>query len=167
MGLISKIKKPIKESCSTGFHPNEETKIFELVLRFADKCVPLSRQNIAEAASIYASNLPSFRKEVLSFKDGVPGEKWVRKFYARHMDLLKTAIQNAQEGKQFRDVNAENLTQFAQLYALKTKHGISAHRIWNLDETRVSSGRDSQGIVRHRRFLRRLGASDAQLTSFS
>ena len=80
---------------------------------------------------------------------------------------VKCAIRNAQEGKRFCAVNAENLTKhFPQLYALK-KYGSPADRIWNLDETVVSPGRDSKGRVRQRRFLRRHGASDAQLASFS
>ena len=88
--------------------------------------------------------------------------RWGRAFLARYKPVLKHVIPEIQESKLFRAVSANALaTNFAQVHALAEKLNLSAERVWNLDETGVSSGRDSKGTIRKPRVFRRHGAHDS------
>lgn len=152
----------------TAFTNVEELRIVELVLKFADKGVPLNRLHLLEAASIVAKTLPISEQQKLPFKNGVPGVRWGRSFLARHRSALKYAIPDAQEEKRYRAVNASTLSMhFAQLQELERKYNLTAERVWNLDETGVSPGRDSRGKIRQPVILRRHGENDAVQAGFS
>lgn len=112
---VQRARRPHQTKQNTAFTSDEELKIVELVLRFADKGVPLNRRHLLEAASIVAKTLPDYRREKLPFTNGIPGVRWGRSFLARHRKALKYAIPDAQEEKRYRAVNATTLAMhFAQ-----------------------------------------------------
>lgn len=52
-------------------------------------------------------------------------------------------------------------------HEIARKYSFDAQRVWNLDETGVSSGRDAKGKVRQPQFQRRGETNDAELASFT
>ncbi len=89
-------------------------------------------------------------------------------FARRHEDRLRFAKPDRQEGKRFAAANAEALTtHFATLEKLIKEHGLDAARIWNLDETGGTPGKDVSGVCTSRRFLRRGGIGDAKVAHFA
>ena len=50
---------------------------------------------------------------------------------------------------------------------MQKEYALDAERIWNLDETGASPGRDANGSMRHKRFLRRNARTDVRLADFS
>lgn len=72
-----------------------------------------------------------------------------------------------QEEKLFAAVNAETLTtHFATLRALCEEYKLDAERVWNLDETGVTPGRDAKGKIRTFRVVRQGTASNVRVPVF-
>ena len=111
--------------------------------------MPLNRHHLAEVAAIIIDAMPTERKNKIPFSNGKPVIRWVRNFYARHQCILRFAVSSFQEGKRFAAVNGTTLAKhFAVLEALYEKYGLDAQRIWNLEESGISPGRDAKGKVR-------------------
>ena len=72
-------------------------KIIELVLRFADKGVPLNRQHFREAFCIFLSAQPDERLREIRFKYGIPGIRYDRGFLARHRQASKYVALDMQQ----------------------------------------------------------------------
>ena len=73
----------------------------------------------------------------------------------------------AQEGKRFAASNAENLTtHISTLESLIIEYGLDADRIWNLDETGATPGRDASGRTQAKRFTRQNASTDVKLEEF-
>lgn len=68
------------------------------------------------------------------------------------------------EQKSFPAGNAETLTtHFAALHTLVDEYKLDSERIWNLDETGVTLGRDARGAVRMFRFVSRGTTGDVRV----
>ncbi len=107
----------------TALTANEESLIVQLLLNSAERRMPLNRNHLVEAASMFIESLPHIRKATLSFRNGGPGARWIRNFYARHINSLKYFVPAIQEQKRFAAVNAETLeTHFSALHALDEKY---------------------------------------------
>ena len=153
--------------CRTALNPEEERQIIELVQRFSDKRVPLYRTHLSEAAATFIQTLPLERQKTLPFKNGKPGVRWVRNFYLRHSDELRYAISQQQERKRNLSINVETLAEhYSNLEELMAKHGLTAERVFNLDENGVSSGHDVKGKVCQPKFMRRGSTPDYVLPAF-
>ena len=140
----------------TALKKEEEKQIVELLVRFSDRGVPLTRVHLIEAAEIIIDSFDASRKSKLPFRNGRPGVRWARSFYKRHNKQLKFVMPNKQESRRHRAINADYLTShFATIQALVDEYGITDEYIWNLDETGFSPGKDLRGITQKRRFSRR------------
>lgn len=166
---VQRARRPNIPRKRTAFKAEEEQNILELVLRFADKGVPLNRHHLCEAAGIFVSTLTEERKSKFRFKNGVPGVRWGLDFLARHRQVLRYAIPDMQEDKRHRAVNATTLAaHFEQLHELQRKYQFTPERVWNLDETGIGPGRDAKGKIRKPVVLQRDGGKrDAIVPAFS
>jgi len=159
--------QPTTRSRKFALSEDEEKIILQLILRFADRGIPMTRQHVREAASIVIQTFSSERKSRLPFTGDIPERKWVSGFYMRHKDFIKCGQPNYQEGKRFRATNAETLcNHYSALEALKMEYGFDSSRVWNLDETGCSPGKDTNGANRKKRFLRRTGTTDFKADEF-
>jgi len=145
----------------------EEEVILNTILRFADRGIPLNRDHVREAVHITVETFPADRRAKLPFKDSYPGKKWLASFYKRHKDKLKYTVPCPQEADRYAAVNANTLTShFAQLEELISQYELDRYRVWNLDETGTTPGRDSNGATKERKFVRRQKGSDFKTASF-
>lgn len=137
-------------------------------MRYADQGTPLSKLHLQEALVILVSRMTEDRRLRLPFRGGRPGRKFFSAFALRHKDRLRFAKPTRQEGKRFAAANAEALTtHFATFARLVEEHNLDASRIWNLDETGGTPGKDVSGACSSRKFLRRDGSRDAKAANFS
>ena len=124
----------------------EEQVILDTLLKYADHGVPLNRTHLREAISLFVSSLPKERKCNLPFKNAVPGYWYLRGFEKRHVYKIKFGRPLRQESKRHLVVSADTLTtHFAVFEKLISQHSIDASRLWNLDETEYTPGKDSAG----------------------
>ena len=73
-----------------------------------------------------------------------------------------------QDIRRFNYINADTLTtHFAALDALRIEYNLDASRVWNLDETGCSPGKDTQGQTNLHRLLRRNTRSELRAPNFS
>lgn len=149
------------------FKADEEMLIVQMLLTYADRGVPLTRIHLTEAISLFVKQLPHQRRKSIPFANGRPGVKFLRSFERRHRERLRFAVPVRQEAKRFAAVNARTLAyHFETLKELMLEHNIDAHRLWNLDETGSTPGRDASGNGKRRRYLRRRGELDLKLPDF-
>jgi len=84
---------------------------------------------------------------VTPFKDGIPGEGWVRCFKRRHPELVLRKSQTL-EGNRASGLNPESVSSFYNnLQKLYTHRGYAPHQIWNCDESGAQAGRGGGGYV--------------------
>ena len=134
---------------SDSFSTEEERCIVELVLHHADLGVLMNRHYLPEAVSAVILSIPPERQAKLRFPDNRPGKNWTRNLYQRHKPALQNAVTCILEQKRYASVNAVTCaSHFAALEELIRKYKLDAERIWNLDETGVTPGRDERGKSR-------------------
>ena len=80
--------KPKEATWRCALTETEERAIVDLVLRCADRGLPLARKHLADAAEIVTSTLSFERQSELSFNESCPGIKWIRSFYKQHKKTL-------------------------------------------------------------------------------
>jgi hypothetical protein len=81
------------------------------------------------------------------FKDGVPGNGWVRWFRKRHPEISLRSAQTL-EMAQARSLCPENVASFYHnLQEAYTEHRYDAFHIWNADESGAQVGRSGGGRV--------------------
>eukprot|EP00171_Calliarthron_tuberculosum_P002526 IDg2526t1 len=150
-----------------AFDPAEEEVVVDLLCRYANRGLPLARAHLEEAFAILISRLPDKRQRSLPFKNGRPGPRFHRNFIRRNRDRLRFARPLRQEGKRFAAANAEVLTMhFAVLGKVYDDLGVDASRVWNLDETGATPGKDVDGAPTTRHYLTRQGGSDMRVADF-
>lgn len=89
-----------------AFVAEEEKVIVDLLCRYAERGIPLSRDHLKEAFALFIARLPMVRQVKLPFHDGRPGPKFLRGFTRRNKDRLRYVRPLVQEGKRFAAVNA-------------------------------------------------------------
>jgi len=138
------------------FSDSEEETIIATLLSFADRGVPLNRRHLKEAIKTFVSHLPASRRASIRFREGIPGYRFLRDFEKRHESRIVFGRGTRQEAKRWAAVNGETLsTHFATLEKIITDNNIDSSRVWNLDETGGTPGKDVVGAVKERRDLRR------------
>ena len=147
--------------------PEEERVVLEALFYYSDCGVPLTRRNVQEALQIFIEQMPESRRNALPFTNGKPGEKFMRSFEKRYRNELKVSTPVCHEAKRHAAVNAETLCiHFAKIERLVDKYKIDKQRMWNLDETGTTPGKDSKGATRQRRYMRRTGAGEMRVPEF-
>lgn len=135
-----------------------------LLINFADRAVPVRREHSKQSAGIIIQQLPEYWQKSLPFRDGNPGKKRARNFYDRHKNDLKHNYPSLHEGERYAAVNAEVLkSHFSDLEALMIKYNFDASRVWNLDETGCTQGKDTTSARRRKYFFRRNAHTDLKL----
>lgn len=151
-----------------AFAPEEEKVVVDLLTRYAHKGLPLSRLHAQEAFQLFVARLPLSRQALLPFRDGKPGVRFMQNFARRNRDRLRFARPRRQEAKRFAGTNAESLTtHFAALARLVDEIGVDAGRIWNLDETGATPGKDVAGASSSRRYTTRSRTGDMRVPDFA
>lgn len=149
------------------FSAHEEKVVVDLLCHYSDRGVPLARAHAQEAFAIVISRLPPARKNALRFKNARPGPRFLRNFLQRNRSRLRFARPVRQEGKRFAAASAEVLTKhFAVLGKLCDELGVDASRVWNLDETGSTPGKDVDGSATMRHYLTRGGGGDVHAADF-
>lgn len=139
----------------------EEGVLVELILRYADRGIPLKLKHVAEATTIMVDSMDIERREGLPFTDGRPGRKFLRAFLRRHKNQLRFSLPVSQERVRWNATNADALVHhFANLLKLLTKFNLDGARIWNLDETGGTPGKDVVGNKKAKRVTRKQGDRD-------
>ena len=138
--------------------PEEEKVVVDLLLFYADRGLPLTRKDVADAVSVLVERMPKDRQAALRFKDGVPGKKFLSGFIARHRSSIKFAKASPQEAVRFAATNADVLTtHIAALEKLIKDLGVDDKRICNLDESGFSPGRGGVNGTTNRKVVLRSG----------
>ena len=90
------------------------------------------------------------------FKDGIPGDGWLRWFKNRHPKLT-LRVSQALEASRAKGLCKENVQSFYDnLNHLYTLHKYPPECVWNCDESGVQAGRNGGGIVIARKGSRRV-----------
>lgn len=85
------------------------------------------------------------RWAVLPFTNVRPGEYRVRKMYVRNIAQLQNVVPNPQEMKRHQNCNAEVYAKhFSALSARVLEYGLDDERVWNLDESGCTPGKDTK-----------------------
>jgi len=138
------------------FSEAEEDVIISTLVAFADKGVPLNRRHLQEAFKTFIGQLAPSRRAAMPFRNGVPGWRFLTDFEKRHRDRIFFGRGTRQEAKRWSAVNGETLsTHFATLEKIISDNNIDSSRVWNLDETGGTPGKDVVGAIKERRYLRR------------
>ena len=95
---------PGRKPALTG---EEEKSVVELICRYADRGLPLTRKHAIEAFAIVIKAMPAGRRAKLPFMNGIRGGRFVRAFFKRHSQRLKYIRPTKQEAKRFAAVNGE------------------------------------------------------------
>ena len=162
------MRQPKTKANRTRLTEEEERQVVSLALRHADTDLPVNLNRLAKAASIIISTFPAERHAKLRFTKDKPVIKWIRNFYCRYKRVLQYAVPSLQEQKRYALVNALTLaTHSSVLKSLSIKYCLTADRVWNLDETAISPGRDVRKQTRPPRCLRRGAVFDCQQLIFA
>ena len=136
----------------------EEDVIVQTMCRYPDRGIPPSTQHLCDAVEIVGHGMDAERRKKLPFKNSKPGHKFVRSFRKRHSARQNFCRPTGQEAVRFASVNSETLTShLVNLEKLFQKYQFDAERIWNLNETGATTGRDVDGNPSSLRILRRHG----------
>lgn len=147
--------------------PPEEENVVSLLTRYAERGIPLRRSHLQEAIEIVIARMPAARRMFLPFKNGKPGTRYLRNFTKRHAMILKFARPLRQEACRFCACNAETLTShLATVEKIVIENNIDPERMWNLDESGATPGRDANGKDKRKVYMTRAGAKDAKIGSF-
>lgn len=88
--------------------------------------------------------------------------------YRSHIDKLQNAVSSPQEDKPHQACYTEVYAKdFAALFALVVEYGLDDERIWNLDESGCTPGKDTKGAKREKRLMRRVRQRIDELRSSS
>lgn len=91
----------------------------------------------------------------------------MRNFTNRHRELLRFALPTRQEASRFRACNADTPnTHLATLDKIITDNSIDAERLWNLDETGATPGKDANGKKSAPAYMTRDGLKTLELGTF-
>lgn len=146
----------------------EENTVVELIARYAHRRFNLRRNDVALAIQDLVTSMPLERQRRLPFKDGKPGQKYLKAFAQRHASRIKFGRASLQEQARWRATNADNLTKhFARLEAIIQEHNIDAPRIANLDETGTTPDDDCTKSPRTKSYCLRGSYAQQQAPKFS
>lgn len=80
----------------------EEELVVTLLIRYAERGMPLRRPVLKEAIAIVVSRMLPVRRRILKFKNSKPGDRYLRDFVGRHSEKIKFFKPLRQEGSDFK-----------------------------------------------------------------
>lgn len=124
----------------------QEREIAKTCRYFAVRGVPIIREEISDLVHLCYGHLPRVQS---CFKNGRPGKKWLKSFCKRLS--YKFSVPSKQQAERFRSTNAEVISNhLLNLEEVMKEYEFDARRIFNLDETGMSAGRDTHGASKKR-----------------
>lgn len=171
IGLSSPSKHGIqlrKPGRRNRFSDSEERTIVNVLSQDVDRGVALTRRHLKEAFDMFIFKLPEARCYRLNLELQSPGPRILRDLEKRQAHVLCFNRPTRQEGERWKAVNAESLTMhFATVQRLIHDNSTDATRMWNLDETAGTPGRDVTGSTIKNRYLLRNDSRDVQIPQFT
>jgi hypothetical protein len=144
------MRKSPKRGPASVLSLEEEEQIVEYLVRMCERGVRL----IPIVLKMKVYEISKYR--CIPFKNGIPGDKWLRCFRHHHPELTLMVAQ-ALEASRARGLNKENVQSFYDnLNELYTLHMYPPERIWNCDKIGIEAGRTRGGIVIAYRGARRV-----------
>ena len=129
--------------------PSEEKQLVDYCIRMCEMGQGLTPSALKLKVYDITKSRPT------PFRNGIPGEGWMRWWWHRHPEL-SLRVSQALETARARGLCAENIKSFYEnLQSLLTLHQYSADRIWNCDESGAQAGRNG-GVVIARKGARRV-----------
>ena len=147
--------------------------IVSLLIRYAERGLPLRRVHLKEAVSIIMARMLPVRRHLLKFKTLIPCDRFLREkrsprmLTKRHRDAIEFVKPLCQEGVRFRACNPAVFThRVSTLEKIIIEHHIDANRIWNCDETDATPQRDVNGNGSSGAYVTRNSTADAKMGNF-
>jgi hypothetical protein len=145
----------------------EESVVVDMLVHFADRAVPMTRQDIVGAVSVLVERMTATRRSKLRFSNGIPGIKFLRGFERRHADRIRFGRASRQEAIRFLAINGDVLTtHLAAIENLIRLHDIDSSRLFNLDECGCTPGKDVSGVSYKKCFMRAKTRSEVREPNF-
>jgi hypothetical protein len=120
--------------------PVEETKLVEYVHGMENLGHPVDilglKLKVAEAC----------QERVTPFRDGIPGQGWLRWFRHRHPEISLQVAQGLEVGKA-KGLCPDNIASFYVNLEAMLEKGYGPESIWNCDESGAQAGRNGGGRV--------------------
>ena len=87
------------------------------------------------------------QERVTPFKNGIPGESWLKRFKNRHPQFITRVAQGLEMGRA-KGLCPTNVATFYQyLETMYTTKGYAPDHIWNVDESRAQSGKERGKVL--------------------
>lgn len=130
-----------KRGPSTIFKKEEESALETYMERMQNCGHPLSMEDLRLKVALITQD------RVTPFRDGIPGDSWVRWFKKRHPNLTMRHSQGL-EFARAKGLCAENVASFYNnLEQAYQAQNYPPDRIWNCDESGAQAGRNGGGLV--------------------
>ena len=143
-------RKSRKRGPACVLSPTEEKLIVEYLVNMCERGLGLS------PTALKMKVFEITKDRVTPFKNGIPGDGWLRWFKHRHPELT-LRVSQALEASRAQGLCKENVQSFYEnLNHLYSLHKYPPDRVWNCDESGVQAGRNGGGIVIARRGSRRV-----------
>ena len=142
------VRKSRKRGGTTVLTLQEEDQLVQYLLAMSDRGFGLSSIDLRMKVFEMTKN------RCTPFRNGIPGNGWLRWFKHRHPELSFWVAQGLPSARA-KALCSENVQSFYDnLSKLYTALGYSPERVWNCDETGVQAGRSGGAIVIGRRGVR-------------
>ena len=130
-----------KRGPPTILKEDEESALETYMERMQNCGHPLSMEDLRLKVALIT------QERVTPFRDGIPGDSWVRWFKKRHPDLIMRQSQGL-EFARAKGLCAENVASFYNnLEQAYQTHNYPPEHIWNCDESGAQAGRNGGGLV--------------------
>ena len=130
-----------KKGPPTMLTHSEETSLEAYILKMQEYAYPLSMDQLQLKVAEMVQD------RVMPFRDGIPGNGWIKWFKRRHSNLTLRHSKGL-EFSRAKGLCPENVRSFySNLEQLYSKENYLAERIWNSDETSAQAGRNGGGRV--------------------
>jgi hypothetical protein len=130
-----------KKGPPTILKPDEEAALTTYMTQMQEYSHPLSMQQLhLKVATIT-------HERVTSFRDGIPGDSWVRWFKKRHPNLTLRTSQGLEFARTRRLCPGNVASFYRNLEQLYKTHRYAPQNIWNFDESGAQAGRNGGGLV--------------------
>ena len=87
------------------------------------------------------------QERVTPFKDGIPGESWLKWFKNRHPQFIARVAQGLEMGRAKALCPMNVATFYDNLETMYTTDGYAADHIWNVDESGAQSGKEGGKVL--------------------
>lgn len=145
---VAKLEKKVLGSCHPVFSPEQEQELVKHILDFESRMYGLTLRDLRQLAYQLAEKNKLPHK--FSHVEKAAGKDWLNGFRRRHPEI-SLRCPEATSAARARAFNKPVVTKFFNLLReIYTKHNYAPHRIFNVDETSISTvpGRNSRILAK-------------------